>query len=297
MNGPSRRGRLGPIAVGFAFLLLLSAAAEARAGVGVTVSPSRFRLSRPAGETATGQILVRNDGSYPIRLRTEVADMVTVADAQGFWIRDEAPAGTTPHSCAGWIQITEGSGAVIPPEEAATVTFVVTPPPEVRSGGYGAYLFLLAEPARDLAPEAADRPQVQFVTVPRMGVSVVYEVEGAVERTGELLELDFKPPGPDRPLSIRYGFLNTGNAEVVLTGTFHILNAENLLLGKGGIGTLKTFPGEKGYAEAVWDQTLPPGRYTLLLSMELGPDAREAIVREFSFSVPEEQEGASTETR
>lgn len=273
----------------FAFAMLLGfAVPAAQAKLGVSVSPSRFRLSQPPGETASGEVTVRNEGTYPMRITTEVTDMVTRKNDQGLWIRMEAPAGTTRHSCAGWIELFEGEEAVVPPGASRTVKFVVSPPPTVDSGGYGAYLFILTGPDNLPAQDPNQKPQVQFVTVPRFGISVIYEVQGTLRRSGELLDLSIQPPTSTDPLKIRYGFRNSGNAEVVLTGNFHILNEENTLLGKGGVGTLKTFPSEMGYTETVWDQSrLPPGRYTLLLTLELGPDAQEAIVRELAFSVPE----------
>ena len=87
-------------------------------------------------------------------------------------------------------------------------------------------------------------------------------------------------------MRIQHGFLNTGNAEVILTGGFHILNSSELLFGKGTLRSIKTFPGDEGFVESQWEEELPPGKYTVLITFELGPDAQEAIVREFQFEVP-----------
>ena len=268
---------------------LLSPWSSAWAEVGVTVSPSRFRLSNPPGEAVPGTLTFRNSGTYPIQITTEITDMVTRENKQGLWVRDEAPSGSTPHSCARWIQILRGEGQIVAPGASATLEFVVSPPPEVQSGGYGAYLFVLAKPAEPPKPDTKGQPKVQFVTVPRLGVSVIYEVEGTLQRKGELLDLKFTPPTSTEPLKIRYGFRNTGNAEVVLTGDFHLLDDHELLQGKGSMAVLKTFPGEKAFAETVWDQSLPPGHYTLMLTLELGPEAEEVIVRELKFTVPESE--------
>ncbi len=270
-----------------ALLLCLAWASPGEAGIGVTVSPSRFRLSKPAGETASGKILIQNSGSYPVKISTEVMDMVSRPDEKGLSIRDEAPAGSTSHSCASWIRIVQEGALVIPAGQSSDLEFVVSPPPEVTAGGYGAYLFILGQPAENLSKSGkSGKPEVQLVTVPRLGISVVYEVKGTVQRKGDLTHLDFTPPTASEPLKIRHGFVNTGNAEVVLTGTFHILNESNLLVGKGTLRTLKTFPGEKAFMETSWEQSLPAGRYKMLLTFELGPDSQEAVVREINFEVP-----------
>lgn len=279
----NRRFGATALAGALAFLLWPSAA---QAGVGFSVSPSNFRLKKNAGEAVSAKVTAHNKGSYAVTVTTEVTDMVTRTGEDGFSVRDEAPAGTTPHSCARWIQLAQQGPVTISPGESAVLEFVVSPPPEIEAGGYGAYLFFIAKPA-EAPPEAPqDKPEIRLVTIPRLGVSVIYEVAGTIRRAGELTQLEFTPPDSSHPLRVRHGFVNTGNAETVLSATFHILDAQGLLVGKGSLKTLKTFPGETGTMETLWDQTLPSGRYSALITFEIGPDAEEAIVRELEFEVP-----------
>lgn len=253
--------------------------------MGFAVSPSNFRLQKPAGEAASAKVKLQNKGTYPVSISTEVTDMATVTGEDGLSIRDEAPIGTTPHSCAKWIRVTQSGETIIPPGDTATVEFVVSPPPEVRSGGYGAYLFFIAKPVYSDRPEKSDKPEVRLVTVPRLGVSVIYEVAGTLQRSGDLLDLKLTPPTATGPMRIRHAFKNTGNAEVVLTGSFHIMDSEGLLVGKSMLKLLKTFPGETGAMESTWNSTLPKGHYTALFTFELGPDAETAVVKELEFDV------------
>ena len=262
--------------------LLLSSTAEA--ATGMAVSPSRFRLQKAAGEAASDKVTVTNNSSVPMEVNAETADMVTRPGEDGLSIRDEAPPATNPFSCARWIQLSGGS-VVIPPGKSAEMEFVVSPPPEVSSGGYGAYLFFVGRPIRTEEANDKDKTTVQMVTIPRLGVSVVYEVAGTIRRNGELLRLDLTPPSGARPMTIRHEFKNTGNAEVVLTGNFHVMDEKGLLAGKGTLRTLKTFPGELGVAETTWAEALPPGRYKVMVTFELGPDAEQVIVREFPLEI------------
>jgi hypothetical protein len=282
MNARRRRNLLF-----LAIALTVMGPAVVEAGMGVSVSPSRFRFKRPAGESCDGIIVIENNGTHPVRISTEVADMVARLSEDGFTIRDEAPAGTTPHSCARWIQVMEGEGLNIPPGQTGSLRFVLTPPGEITSGGYGAYLFVLATPQQPDRMKNPKTPQATLVTIPRLGVSVIYEVEGAIQRKGNLKELDFIPPTASNPMEIRYRFENTGNAEVILTGTLHITDSQDMLVGKGSLEAIKTFPKEEGRGKIVWTQHLPKGRYTALVTFELGPDPEEIIVREFHFEVTE----------
>ena len=257
------------------------------AGMGMAVSPSRFRFKKTAGETASGKVLIQNKGTYTIRVTTEVTDMMNRKDERGESIRDEVPAGTTPYSCAKWIQLVEAEGMLIEPGESATLPFVVSPPPDVESGGYAAYLFFFGGPASIPEPTDTGLPALRMITVPRLGVTIMYEVEGAISRTGELVNLTFTAPTSTEPLRLRYEFKNTGNADIILDGSFHILDAEGNLIGRGGLESLKTFPGDEGVRETQWKGGIPPGHYTLLVTFELGPNATEAIVRELEFDVLE----------
>ncbi len=253
--------------------------------MGFAVSPSNFRLTKKAGEAASAKIRVYNKGSYPVSVSTEVTDMVTLKGADGFTVRDEAPVGTTPHSCAKWIQLAQQEETVIAAGESATLEFVVSPPPEIQAGGYGAYLFFIGKPVHTDTSEKSDKPEVRVITIPRLGVSVIYEVEGTLRRSGDLVSLDLTPPTATQPLKIRHGFKNTGNAEVVLAGSFHVLDPVGLLVGKGALRTVKTFPGETGLTESTWNATLPKGHYTALITFELGPDAETAVVKDLEFDV------------
>lgn len=271
--------------VAAALIACLVWAGAAEAGTGMTVSPSRFRLKKPAGETVSDKVVITNKSSYPLQIETETADMVTRPGEDGLSIRDEAPPGTTPHSCARWIQLADGGARVIPPGQSAALEFVVSPPPEIKAGGYGAYFFFIGRPIRQEEGQTGKKASVQMVTVPRLGVAVIYEVEGTVQRKGQLLKLDLTPPSGVQPMKIRHEFKNTGNAEIWLTGSFHILDPAGLLVGKGTLRTLKTFPGETGVSETTWQEDLPPGRYKVMITLELGPDAEQVIVREFPLDV------------
>ena len=268
-----------------ALALLLGWAALVEAGMGFAVSPSNFRLQKPAGEAASAKIMLHNKGTYPVTVSTEVTDMVSVKGKDGLSVREEAPIGTTPHSCAKWIQVAQSGDTLIPPGDTATLEFLVSPPPEITSGGYGAYLFFIAKPVYSDQAEKSEKPEVRIVTIPRLGVSVVYEVKGTIQRKGDLLNLKLTPPTATEPMRIRHEFRNTGNAEVVLTGSFHIMDPQGLLVGKGLLRLLKTFPGETGAMESTWNSSLPKGHYTALITFELGPDAETAVVKELEFDV------------
>ena len=77
--------------------------------------------------------------------------------------------------------------------------------------------------------------------------------------------------------------------DLPMDGSFYVLGENNALAAKGRINTLRSFPGDHGKAETVWQGALDPGKYHLVASFELGPDSQEVIVREADLVVPEEE--------
>ena len=265
-------------------LVLGQIASDTNAGMGLQVGPSRFRFFAPAGRSGTGKVRVENKASYAVRVAVDITDTVTVKDKEGRYTgRDEAPAGSTPYSCAKWIKIISGEGKILRPGESSDVEFIVTPPPNVVSGGYAAYIFFLGEKA--VVGAQSTRETLEMVTVPRLGISIFFEVQGAVTRTGKLLDFSVKPPRGPEPLKIGYKFQNTGNADIELTGNFHLLDSRGNLAGKGPITTFRTFPGETSRADTTWVGDLAPGHYTAVVTFELGPNSTEALVKEIEFDV------------
>lgn len=274
------------------FFLILSVSSFAfvdpgYAKVGISIVSPNTNFKKAPGESAAGSVTIVNAGSDPVRITTEITDMVNRRDERGQLVREEAPPGTTPYSCARWIQMLGETEKVISPAESTVFKFIVSPPPDVVSGGYFAYIFFTGNPVASAPPKTDDQQvAIQLVMVPRFGTTVTYEIEGTVKRTGELLKLDFEPPTTKRPLKLRYEFKNTGNSNVKLTGAFHILDSEGNLVGKGDVAELKTLPGDQGVIATEWAGDISPGHYNLILTLELGPDATEVIVKELEFDVP-----------
>lgn len=267
-------------------ITFLTVELPAYATMGLEISPSRIRIKKQLGESAKGQVEVRNRSSYPIKVTTDITDTVNKKTKDGLLIRDEYPAGMTPYSCAKWIQVLKGEGTVIPPGKSMIMEFVVSPPPQIKEGGFAAYLFIKGAPADYSENQQSEKAGVQVVTIPRLGMSVIYEIEGTVKRTGELASLEIKPPTKTTPFVLRYNFKNTGNADIDLTGSFHIIDSKGNLAAKNTIKGMKTFPGDQGFGETEWKGDLAPGHYSILLTFELGPDATESVVKELPFDIP-----------
>ncbi len=262
------------------------AAKPEKKGFGISISPSVIRLKSAKGQSQSASVKVFNNGGSAAQVLTEVSDVGNSVDAKGKLTRQFSPAGTLPYSCAKWTLLRENEFP-LNPGEAKDVHFIVSPPAD-SSGGFACVVFMRAVPPvpEKSADATQDKTQATIQVQPRLGAMVFYELEGTVKRTGKLVDLKYEPPKEGNPLKIFYIFKNTGNTDILLSGTFYILDSNKALAAKGDLDPVRTFPGDQGYGETQWTGNLASGTYHLVVSLELGPDTQEVIVKELDFSIP-----------
>ena len=275
--------------VAFFLMASLSGWAQSEAvekkGFGISISPSMIRLKSKIGQSQAAVVKVLNNGASPAQVVADVSDVGNSVDAKGKLTRQFSPAGTLPYSCAKWTLLRDNE-FLLNPGESKEVHFLVAPPAG-SSGGFACVVFLRGIPPPPEKIEGAESQAQATVQIqPRLGVLVFYEIEGTVKRTGKLVELRQEPPIEESPLKILYVFQNTGNSDILVTGTFYILDQNKALAAKGDLDPIRTFPGDKGYGETQWTGSLPSGSYRLVVTFELGPDTQEVIVKEVELSIP-----------
>lgn len=254
-------------------------------GFGVSLGPSIVRLSGEAGESQSALVRVWNKSQNKMQFTVEVSDIGNKIDERGWLARTYSPPGLLPYSSAKWILLNEKE-FVLEPDTYKDYNFLVTAPQDFQGGASSVLFFkgiTLAPPKK--AEAAPDQAVTTLRISPRLGVLVFYEVEGTVNRTGEISDFDVVMPSGSDELTMRYTFENKGNADILVSGTFYILDQNKALAAKDSLSTIRTFPGDKGMGETKWQGYLTPGTYHLVASFELGPNTEEVIVREFDFTV------------
>ena len=217
-------------------------------GFGISISPSVIRMAGKPGQSQNATVRVINNGVGPTQVLTEASDVGNSVDEKGRLVRQFLPAGTLPFSCAKWTLLREGE-FILQSKEFKDVSFVLSPPAD-STGGSACVVFFRGIPLVD-ASEGGDASQSRATIQiqPRLGAMVFYEIEGTVKRTAELLDLKADPPSATEPLRIRYRFRDNGNTDVLLSGTFYILDAKKTLTAKGDLKSIRMFPGDEGASE------------------------------------------------
>lgn len=253
-------------------------------GFGISITPSVIRLTSKPGQSQGQVVRVLNNSAGSTQVITEVSDVGNIVDEKGKLSRQFFPAGTLPFSCAKWTLLRE-TDFMLTPGGFKDVPFLVSPPAD-SSGGSACVIFFRGVPViEEKSSGDATQAQATVQIQPRLGAMLFYEIEGTVKRTGTLLHLAHEPPRGNSPLRLLYVFKNSGNADILISGTFYILDEKKALVAKADLKPIRTFPGDEGYGETEWESSLPSGKYHLVVTFELGPGAQEVIVKEFDFSV------------
>lgn len=259
--------------------------APAGKDIDISIEPSTIRLTGKPGESLEAKIRVYNSGTKDMKVTTEINDMTNEVGKDGILTRAYVSAGSSKSSLGKWILLNDKE-FIVPSKSVKEIPFVVSPPADMQGGASGVIFFVGTGVTKDEGKNTSGKPRTTITIQPRLGALVFFESEGTVKRSGRLVgDIRYEAPSADQPLKISYEFANEGNSDILVTGTFHVMDMDNALVAKENLNPIRTFPGDKGRSETQWSGELEPGTYHVIVSLELGPDAQETIVREHDLVV------------
>lgn len=188
----------------------------ASAQVSISIYPVSFRVALNPGETYTGSVTVINPNNFDLGVRPEKENMAGGAEGEVQLLGNEE----TKYGLASWIYFNE-TEMVLKPQERRDVSFVISIPLNAQPGGhYAAILF------RGLGPEQLGESGSGVGVSGRVGTTVLVEVSGDVQKSGEVVSLDAPKFISHGPLEISFKVKNTGNThfnpegKIVVSGLF-----------------------------------------------------------------------------
>lgn len=212
------------------------------------------------GQVVSGALNLRNTGNDPIRLKIYFEDFLYKQPFDG--TKKFLPMGSTDYSCGEWVQISPQE-LVLPPLTSKKVTYLIKPPSELKKGGYYGVLFFENMPGEQAGGG------LQIIT--RVGCLFFLETAGSQKRT-RLVE----PMVTGNRLDM--GFLNEGEIIVIAKVTYYVMDSQGMAIDRGEVNTFYLPPKEKFPVSIEMNKNLAPGKYTIVLTFDLGEG--EVIVRE-----------------
>lgn len=255
------------------FVLAIACAQPHAAAQSLGLAPGEVREKFRPGVPFEIDLATSNDGPTPVEMSVEIAD---------FWYNEKGektfPApGTAPRSAANWIQFVPEHFEVSA-HGSQKMRAIVTPPSDAK-GGYYAVLFVQSKPQLSFTKSNG---QGVFTNM-RLGCLVLLEAEKTEDFKVELNNIKVTPPSSTSGLDLSFDLLNAGNTHIFPIARLAVLDPDKKLVAKAQTEEKRFLPGQSASMHVSWTGTLPPGKYTAVLSLAYGEDHSET--RQISFQV------------
>lgn len=251
------------------FLLCAAFGPEAQAA-SYSIDPSKIRVVLPSPSSYSGTIKLSNRSRQPVTLKVYMEDWLYSSDQNG--VKVFFPAGTTALSCASWISFNPAE-LVIPGSGSALVNYTINVPPGVDGGRYAVMFFETMMPG-EATQASAEGVGAGTSLKLRLGAIFCVEIKDTVKRSADLGKFSVTK-GKKEQLVIESEYKNTGNADIITSGSFHIMDKSGKMIGRSVFNDGYTLPGDTAKIRGFWKDTLPKGRYDLVVSLDLGKAMEE----------------------
>jgi hypothetical protein len=241
-------------------------------GLSFRLEQSKVRLNINAGESEAGEIKLYSQSREPINLTVYLEDW-EYSNSDG--TKTFFAPGSTPLSCAEWIKFSPGT-LTIPPYGVGKINYVVNLP-EDAVGGHYAVMFFETSAESALGGERDRRMVRSGVGIAlRLGSLIYVEAKNNTTRSGDFTNFSVKNTGKSNYFSIATLFKNTGNSDITLVGSYHLMTKAGVVQARGEFNKIYTLPGDTGELSAEWKGLLPAGLYDLVMTFNLGKAQEEA---------------------
>lgn len=259
-------------------IMIASTSIQARA-IGINIDKPHIRITAPAGKAGSETLSIKNDGNSLVAVNITVQDWGFGKD-NTIAVKDP---GTTPYSCASWVDISPREIMIEPGKRKEVVITVRVP--EDAVGGHYAALSIEAIP-----PKAFSHEGIGSKVMTRMVSLLLQETEGRTNKTASIVSFDVTKPQKNKPLVVNYQFKNEGNSYLSFQGTVNIIDKEGNLFGKAQSDRITgTFPGDIKEGRIEWFGSLPKGEYDLVLTVKFAKEVLP-LLKETSFAIEEDIE-------
>ena len=226
----------------------------------ILLDQPKIRLSIPPGKSESGVINVENRSSEAKDVRVYIEDWVYLPEADGS--KEFKPVGTTKLSCAEWIKFSPAE-FILPPFSKRPVNYTVRVPKGIEGGHYAVLFF------EDMLSTPVGEEGVSIGMTIRVASLFYIEAEGSINRQAELSNLSLAKESQEA-LGISVEFNNIGNVDITSEGTYSIINQQSVVYARGEFNPVYTLPGDAGRMTSVWRESIPPGEYDLIITLNLG---------------------------
>ncbi len=256
----------------FALFFLVGAQFPARADFGVGPMEVALQAPRP-GAKVTSQFELFNSSDQPVHISTYAVDWNT--DKSGSMELSEA--GTSPASCAKWIQINPAQ-FILQPKKAVKVRYSIDTPTDLGDERR-ALVFFQSRPV-----PLQGQNKMQFAISTRVGCKVFVLPSSPLPRTASVAPLQLEEKPAPQTSNIVATFSNTGGQSLRVSGTVEALDEGGKVVGRGKMmpSNVQVLPRTEQQMRPEWDKPLAPGRYRFRAVLDYGDKKLIGVQGDFS---------------
>lgn len=254
-------------------LFVFIAQGPAKAQVSYSVEPSTIRVVASSPGAKSGMLKVLTRSPRKVRIKVYGGDW-KYADPQN-GILGYLPPKSTTLSCLDWITFSPAE-TVIAPFGTGQINYNINVPPGAEGSRY-AVLFIETS-MFDESKEAVfkpEEPQNRVTLNLRLAVLFFVEVKGTVKRVIDLGKFTVTKAKRKNNFIITSDLKNVGNADIKVSGSFHIQGQDGKIHARGKFNDVYALPGDSAKINAAWKEILPKGSYSLVITLSLGKAADE----------------------
>lgn len=227
------------------------------------IEEGKVNLTVDPDDSVVGSITVHNTSDAPITVRAYWEDFEYQPPYQGK--KNFLPAGSTSNSMSDWIQFSPRDFPLAPYSKKE-IKYSIKTPPEIKGGHYGV---LFIEKAVEGTKE-------------RVGVNIVTRVGSLffLEPVNKERKAHLSKISTDQS-NLKGSITNDGDIIVIPHGVFYTMGSDGLVVDRGEIANYYLPPTKDAAFELTTAQDLAPGKYTMVLTFDLGEG--QPLVKEIDF--------------
>ena len=224
----------------------------------------KVSLFLKSGETVIGNVKINNTSDRELFVKAYWQDFSYTPPFDGD--KKFFPAGTTPYSCASWVNFFP-QNFTLKPYEKKEISYNIKFPAESQGGYYGVLFF------EDSVGQKNSSTGLSVVA--RLGCLFFLETAGSAK---EAKVFNIAVSGSQVLGDIE----NKSQIILIPKGIFYMINSEGVVFDRGEVEALY-LPPEQGASFAInISDKIPQGTYTIVLTFDLGDG--DSLVKEIDFT-------------
>lgn len=218
--------------------------------IGVSITPLKYELNADAGTVLHETVTAINPNDFTLKVVPEFQDFKVLENAGIQWIPSDVE---NPYRMTDWITISSDPIS-IKPKDQVDIPFTITVPKNASVGGHYAAIFFRA---------VVDSTQGTIGSIPRVGALVIFNVNGVVNKGGELQSFSAPKFVNNGPVKMELTLKNTGTTHYTPQVSVSVQNIFGPHADVPAEQDKLIYPGVSRVIDATWNKSYPLGFYLL----------------------------------